>query len=374
MRPAPFLFRRLLGRLTCHEIHRIKEQNSAHVCMDGGSMAVTIKDIARKAGVSHSTVSRALRDEPAIPQQTAQRIKRLAIKMGYVPSAVARGLKTNQSRALGVVVTDIADPFLSEVIRGIEQVVLEAGYSLFLAASYREPDREKAVLHALAERRVDGAIICSSRVGKNHLRELEQFGVPIVLINNQVTGDFAHGIYHDDVWGGRQVTRHLIELGHQHIAFLGNMQGGAASTDRRRGYRAEMKAADIAVRSEWLLRGPNGRPPGGAQGALQFLRLDPRPTALFCFNDMMAIGVLQSLKQAGLRVPRDCSVAGFDDVFLAQYADPPLTTLAQPKHQLGQDAARLMLELLQSDHIERPRAKSIRGELRIRSSTTAPRG
>jgi len=154
VRPAPFLFRRLLGRLTCREIHRIKEQNSAHVCMDGGSMAVTIKDIARKAGVSHSTVSRALRDEPAIPQQTAQRIKRLAIKMGYVPSAVARGLKTNQSRALGVVVTDIADPFLSEVIRGIEQVVLEAGYSLFLAASYREPDREKAVLHALAERRV----------------------------------------------------------------------------------------------------------------------------------------------------------------------------------------------------------------------------
>jgi DNA-binding LacI/PurR family transcriptional regulator len=135
-----------------------------------------------------------------------------------------------------------------------------------------------------------------------------------------------------------------------------------------------MKAAGIAPRTEWVLRGPNGRPPGGAQGALQFLRLDPRPTALFCFNDMMAIGVLQSLKQAGLRVPQDCSVAGFDDVFVAQYADPPLTTLAQPKHQLGQDAARLMLELLQSDHIEGPRAQSIRGELRVRASTTAPRG
>ncbi len=167
-------------------------------------MAITIKDIARQARVSHSTVSRALRNNATIPPRTAQRIKRLAAKMGYVPSAVARSLKTSQSQALGVVVTNIADPFLSEVVRGIEEVVLEAGYSLFLAASNRDAEREKTLLHALAERRVDGAIICSSQVSEEHLRDLEKFGVPMVLVNNQIAGDFAHGIHHDDEWGGER--------------------------------------------------------------------------------------------------------------------------------------------------------------------------
>lgn len=164
-----------------------------HTCAsNGGSVAVTIKDIARKAGVSHSTVSRAPRDSAIITPETTQRIKRLAANMGYVPSAAARSLKTSQSKALGVVVTDIADPFLSEVIRGIEETVVEAGYSLFLAVSNRNAEREKAIVRALAERRADGAILCSSHIGEPHLRELEQFGVPIVLINNQVVGDFAH--------------------------------------------------------------------------------------------------------------------------------------------------------------------------------------
>jgi DNA-binding LacI/PurR family transcriptional regulator len=334
---------------------------------------VTIKDIARRANVSHSTVSRALRDHGAIPTRTADRIKRLAVRMGYVPSAAARSLKTSHSHALGVVVTNISDPFLSEVVRGIEDVVLQAGYSLFLAASHKDNERQHAVLRALAEHRIDGALICSSQVSPADLAGLENFGVPLVLINNQVSGNFAHSISHDDVWGGRLVTRHLIELGHRRIAFLTNARGGQASLDRQAGYLAEMAAHALEVPPAWLLAGPNGLPAGGRAGAEACLGLAPLPSALFCFNDMMALGALQRLKQAGLHMPGDLSVAGFDDVFVSEYADPPLTTFAQPKHQLGRAAAELMLALLQGAAPARPRAKTIRGELCVRASTAAPK-
>lgn len=334
---------------------------------------VTIKDIARRARVSHSTVSRALRGHGAIPPRTADRIKRLALRMGYVPSAAARSLKTSQSHALGVVVTNIADPFLSEVVRGIEDVVLQAGYSLFLAASQPAGDREHSVLRALAEHRIDGAIICSSRVGPADLAGLEKFGVPLVLVNNDVPGDFAHSISHDDVGGGRLVTRHLIELGHRRIVYLAKA-AGRASADRFAGYAAEMAAHGLPTRPAWRLVAPDGRPESGRLAAEAYLALAPRPTALFCFNDLLALGALQRLKQAGLRVPADVSVAGFDDVFVAEFADPPLTTFVQPKHQLGRDAAELLLALLKGVAPDRPRVKTIRGELCVRASTAPPRG
>lgn len=180
------------------------------------------------------------------------------------------------------------------------------------------------------------------------------------------------------MWGGRQITRHLIDLGHRRIAYLGSALGGRASTDRLKGYRAEIRKAGLPLNSTWILSGPDSRPSGGVAGAGQFLKLDPRPTALFCYNDMMALGVLRALKNAGLRVPDDCSVAGFDDVFLAEYSDPPLTTLVQPKHQMGRDAARLLFDLLEAGASaagapDRLHVKSVRGQLLVRASTAPPR-
>ena len=337
-------------------------------------MAITIKDIARRAGVSHSTVSRALRDDPAIPPATTQRLKRLAGRLGYVPSAMARGLKTSHSGVLGVVVSNIADPFLGEVVRGIEAGVLEAGYSLFLSDSHRDADRAKAILRALAERRVEGVIICSSAITPDQLVELGQFGVPLVLVNNLVGGTRAHGLAIDDVHGGRLMTEHLLSLGHRRIAYLGNAIGGQSSLDRCAGYRAALAAAGLDPNPAWELTGPTGRPEGGVAGAEAFLALDPRPTALFCFNDLMALGALQRLKQAGLRVPTDVSVGGFDDIFLAEYADPPLTTINQPKYQLGRDAAALLFSLLKGEHPSEPRVQSLPGALVVRASTAPPPG
>ncbi|MCC7359206.1 MAG: LacI family DNA-binding transcriptional regulator [Anaerolineales bacterium] len=342
-------------------------------------MAITIKDIARRAGVSHSTVSRALRDDPAIPPATTQRLKRLARRLGYVPSAMARGLKTSHSGVLGVVVSNIADPFLGEVVRGIEDGVLDAGYSLFLADSHRDAERAAAILRALTERRVEGVIICSSAITPAQLKALGQFGLPLVLVNNLVAVPpaRAYGLAIDDLHGGRLLTEHLLSLGHRRIAYLGNALGGQASLDRRAGYRAALAAAGLAPHPAWELTGPTGRPEGGVAGAEAFLALEPRPTALFCFNDLMALGALQRLKQAGLRLPQAVSVGGFDDIFLAAYTDPPLTTIAQPKYQLGRDAAALLCSLLSSGAKRSPTAPRIRslpGALVVRGSTAPPPG
>jgi DNA-binding LacI/PurR family transcriptional regulator len=335
-------------------------------------MPITIKDIAHRAAVSHSTVSRALRDNRPTPGRTTQRIKQLATRMGYVPSAAARSLKTSRTRALGVVVTNIADPFLGEVVRGIEDAVRQAGYSLFLAASYHEAEREQQVLHALAEHRVDGVLICSSQIGARHLAELERFGVPVVLVNNQVAGEFAHGIAHGDVAGGRVVTEHLLRLGHRRIAYLGSAASGQTNLDRRTGYQAALADSGIEAHPGWLLSVAGGRPADGLAGAEAFLRLAPRPTALVCFNDMMALGALHQLKVAGVRVPRDVSLTGFDDVFVAQYTDPPLTTFAQPKYQLGRDAAEMLLGLVRGPAPACPHAHSVAGHLVVRASTAPP--
>lgn len=329
-------------------------------------MPVSIKDIARAAGVSHSTVSRALRGHPAISEATRTRVARLAEEMGYSPSAVARGLRTSRTRVVGLVVTHLTDPFLTEVVQGIESLALEAGYSLFLATSNVDPDREMAVVKAFREQRVDGVLVCSSRVGERYLPLLAEGQVPIVLINNQHDGTFAFSVANDDRYGAEQVTRHLVELGHRRIAYLGNTRGGQANTDRLAGYLAALNMAGIPVDSSLILRSPNGRPPGGEVGVQPLLDGECRATALVCYNDMTALGALHRLKQAGWRIPDDLSITGFDDISLAAYADPPLTTFAQPKYELGRYAMQMLLDLMDGGD---GRHVVLRGNLVVRAST-----
>lgn len=334
-------------------------------------MPISIKDIARQAGVSHSTVSRALRNHPAISEATRQRIAALARELGYAPSAVARGLRTSRTQVVGLVVTHLADPFFTEVVHAIEEVAMGAGYSLFLATSNADPEREMAVVRGFRERRVDGVLVGASRVGERYLGLLAESEVPIVLINNQHDGSFAFSVSNDDRYGATRVTEHLIGLGHRRIAYLGNHRGGQADLDRIEGYRDALDAAGIPFDPTLVIHGPNGRPPGGEEGVQPLLTLTPRPTALFCYNDMMAIGALHALKGAGWRIPAELSVAGFDDVQLAAYSDPPLTTLAQPKAELGRRAMQMMLGLLGGEAGENT---LLRGELRVRQSCAPPTG
>jgi len=331
---------------------------------------LSIRDIATAAEVSHSTVSRALQHSPLVKRETAEKICHLAEEMGYCASAIARGLATNHTSTIGVVVTTIADPFVAEIIGGIEETANDHGYSVFLANSMGDSEREIKVVHSFEERRVDGIVVTSSRVGALYTPMLSRMHIPIVLINNQHPGEFVHSVMIANLEASRDATRHLIALGHKRIAYLGDQYGYQSDTERFAGYREALAEAGLPFQPEMVVHG-DGKSEGGMRAVEKLLALPQLPTAVFCYNDMSALGVLRRLQLAGLEVPRDVSVVGFDDLFLAQFCHPPLTTVRQPKRRMGQLAMETLLRLLAGAESEEN--ITVPGELIVRESTAPPR-
>jgi DNA-binding LacI/PurR family transcriptional regulator len=332
-------------------------------------MAVSIKDIARLAGVSHSTVSRALNHSPLIPPATAERIQRIALEKGYTASAVARSLVTRKTKAIGVVVTSIADPFNGEVVAGIEEVANQEGYSVVLATSQADPRREMTVVRSFRERRVDGILVASSRLGAQYQPLSAEMEAPIVLLNNQHPSELAHSVSIDNADGGYQATAHLIALGHRDIAYIGDESGLQSDGERFHGFQSAMKKARLKVRPELIVRG-DGKLEGGKKRAAELLKLPVPPTAIFCYNDMTALGAIEAVQAAALRVGREVSIVGFDDLFFAASLQPPLTSFRQPKKELGKQAMQLLLAILKGQPAQRKVV--LRGELVVRGSSSKP--
>ncbi len=330
----------------------------------------SIKDIARKANVSFSTVSRALQNSPLISRRTAEKIQRIARESGYRASAVARGLVTQRTKTIGVVVTSIADPFVSEVVDGIEECCNQHGYSVFLANSNADPDRERKVVQSFSERRVDGIVVTSSRVGALYIPLLSEMRVPIVLVNNQHPGEFVHSVMIENVQGSRDVTDHLIELGHRRIAYIGDRFGHQSDTERFSGYRKALDSATLQFFPELVFQG-DGKPEAAIVATESLLLLENRPTAIFCYNDMTALGTLRCLHAHGVRVPDDISMVGFDDLFIASYTDPPLTTVRQPRRRMGVLAMQSLLQLTNGENPSH--VITVPAELVIRESSAPPR-
>jgi DNA-binding LacI/PurR family transcriptional regulator len=335
-----------------------------------GHRPASIKDIARMAGVSHSTVSRALQNSPLVNRATVEEIQRIAHEVGYRASAVARGLVTRKTRTIGVVVTTISDPFVSEVVSGIERAANDHGYSVFLADSNADPTREQNVAHSFAERRVDGIVVTSSRVGALYTPLLSKMGVPIVLINNQHPGEFVYSVMIENLQGSRKATDHLIGLGHRRIGYIGDRYGHQSDTERFAGYREALELSALPFVPELVVHG-DGKPEGGGLAMNTLLSLREPPTGVFCYNDMTALGALHAIRMHGLQVPADVSLIGFDDLFFATYISPQLTTVRQPMRQMGQLAFESLLPLMSG---EKP-AGSIKvpAELIVRESTAPPR-
>jgi len=329
-------------------------------------MAVSIKDIAKVAGVAPSTVSRALSDHPRISHETKERVRRIARDMEYTPSLLARSLVRQDTATIGVVITSVSDPFLTNVVTSIEEVAQEQGYSVLLSSSYLDPERELEVVSSFHGRRTRGIIVIGSQIDTGYLHMHDRFPLPIVLTNCPI---YPYSVCTDNLAGARQAVEHLVQLGHRRIAYIANRRSHRSNLDRLTSYQQVLEAQRIPVEEDLIMEGDGTL--GGGNAAVQALwsRTQP-PTAVFCFNDMTAIGVLSALRQAETRVPEDVSVVGFDDVEFAAYCYPPLTTVRQPTDLMGQRLMHMLLALIRGQEDVEP--EILPGELVIRESTGDP--
>jgi DNA-binding LacI/PurR family transcriptional regulator len=312
----------------------------------GRARRATIRDVARLAAVSHQTVSRVINGENSIAVATRARVERAIAELHFRPSHIARSLVSRRTRTVGLVVGDVASPFFPDVVRGVEDVVSPAGYTLVLSSSRREPERELRNVRHLLERSVDGLILGAPQVEPGELADLAgRAGVPMVLLNRDVQGRHVAAVWVDWRTITAEVVAYLAGLGHRRVGLLVPTREGARLGNREDWYRPALAAAGLEPDPALVAREAISTE-GGQRGAARLLDRPDRPTAVICHNDAMAIGLLQAAAHRGVRVPRDLSIVGWDDVAYAELVTPPLTTVRVPRYELGQIAARRLLALL----------------------------
>jgi LacI family transcriptional regulator len=308
---------------------------------------ITMSDVARESGVSLMTVSRVVNDKGEVSAATRQRVLDVIDRLGYRPSGIARGLATQRTGTLGLVVPDISNPFFSEVARGAEHEAYAADYNVFLCNTEEETQRELAALESLEEKRVDGIVLCSSRLENGELRDALAHHPAVVLANRRLEpagSDNEVGVVMlADVCGGRMATQHLLDGGHRAIGFLAGPPASRSGCHRAEGYRSALDAADVAYNASWS-RHCSPTVEGGRETARSLLTDHPELTALFCYNDLVAVGALQAGAELGRALPDDLAIVGFDDIPLAALVTPALTTCRVPRYELGARAMRLLLD------------------------------
>jgi LacI family transcriptional regulator/LacI family repressor for deo operon, udp, cdd, tsx, nupC, and nupG len=328
-------------------------------------MSVSIYDIAKAANVSPSTVSRALQGHPRIGTETKTRIQTLAKKMGYIPSAVAQSLITNKTWTIGMVVTTVADPVVADILDGVEEVAQEAGYSVFLSNSRNDPRREVAVVETFQRRRVDAVIDVASRMGSTYSAKLNQLEVPIVLVEHQEYNNYHHSVSTDNKGGAKAAIDHLLGLGHRRIGFVGAIDRPKSNDERLLGYKMALEQANIPAIPELIsLPDSDHDYERGRLGLADMLAA--QATAVFCYNDRTAIGLLKGWVQRGITIPQQLSIVGFDDIGTTSYLRPALTTIRQPRVKMGQIAMQMTLDLLDG---QTPENATLPVELIIRQTT-----
>ena len=331
---------------------------------------VSIRDVAKLAKVSTATVSRTLSDPEVVSESTRQRVMAAVEKTGYVVNPMARGLRTQKTGTVLVLVPDIGNPFFSQIIQGIESAAHADGYRILLGDTQGNRARERDYAKLAEQRQVDGIILLGASIPFGNTdasswpplvigcEYFQDRSIPTVRIDNQAAA--------------AEACAHLIELGHRRIGYLNGPPRSPLCIDRLAGYRAALRAAGIKYEAA-LVAGGDFTLEAGVAGMKQLLQLPKPPTAVFCASDEMALGAIRAAKEHGLKVPEDLSVVGFDDIQFAAYSDPPLTTIRQPRAEIGQRVMKLMVQLARgkvpagADTVILPHALMRRG------STRAPR-
>jgi len=330
----------------------------------GSGDMVGIKDVARRAGVSIGTVSNVVNRPHVVSAATRSRVNSVIEELGYVRDESARQLRAGSSRTLALLVLDLGNPFFVDVARGAEEAAHEAGLNMITCNSAQRVDRETSYLAMLAEQRVRGVLL--SPVGAT-AEGLGRSGIPYVFVDRKATGGECCSVSVDDVLGGALAARHLTDQGHTRIAFVNGPSVLVQCREREEGVRkalAEVPEHDLTVLEVAALDVASGRDAGA-----RILALDPRPTAVFCANDLLALGVLQAMVAAGVRVPEELAIVGYDDIEFASAAAVPLTSIRQPAARIGETAARLLIEETSGEDGHEHRSVVFSPELVVRDST-----
>lgn len=309
---------------------------------------VTMADVAREAGVSLMTVSRVINEKGDVSDDTRQRVLTVVERMDYRPSGIARSLATHRTGTIGLVVPDISNPFFADVARGVADAAYLENYSVFLCSSDEEPERELEFVASLEEKRVDGLIVCSSRLPRQDLTVALTRHTNVVLINRRANDLGAGAVLADDETGARMIVEHFVRRGHKNIALLAGPSASYSGKARLSGYRSVLETSGIAWQPD-LVRHCAPTADGGAEAAEALLTERPDITALFCYNDLVAVGALRTCTSRSLEVPARIAIAGFDDIAIAALVNPPLTTCRVPRYDIGVQANRLLLNQINSE-------------------------
>lgn len=325
----------------------------------------TIADVATRSGVSTATVSRVLSGASSARPSTRARVLAAARELDYRPSAVARALKVQATRTIGLLVTDINNPFFPQLVSAIEAEAVSRGYGLVLSNTSDDPARELAALDLLIERRVDGIMVASSRAMRRHASLLREIGVPVVLLNSgRVEG--LPSIDTAQRRGARLAADHLLELSHRRIGHITAPRTNAAAADRLAGVRDAVRA--FGEDAELFVADGDSHVEGGAAAASRLVTI-AGCSGIVCYNDLTAIGAIRGVRSAGLDVPQDVSIVGFDDIDLAAWIDPPLTTVRQPTDEMGRWAVERLVGLATGSKPVEPDSVHLEPRLVVRGST-----
>ena len=309
-------------------------------------MNPTIKDVANLAGVHPSTVSRVINDNSRISEKTKNKVLLIIKKLGYTPNAIARGLKTKRTQTLGMLIPDITNPFFAELARGVEDAANKNNFNVILCNTDDKLKKERTYLEILRGKRVDGLILGTAHIRDKSILELEKKKFPYILVSRNIEGLDKNCVIVDDVAGGIMVTEYLTKLGHRRIAHITGPLKTRSALNRLKGYKLALKKYEIEYRDELVGEG-DFRIKGGYQVMKRFLKLAEPPTAIFAANDLLALGAIQVILKKKYHIPEDFCIIGFDDIRLASFVYPPLTTVRQPMLEMGALAVKMLLKIIE---------------------------
>jgi LacI family transcriptional regulator len=309
---------------------------------------VTIRDIANAVGVSKMTVSRALNNKPRVSAETKAKVLKAAKELNYIPNRLARSLATQETEMLGVIVTNSANPYYAELIRGIEDTASANSYSVVLCSTDEDADKERTCLRLLKERRADGLILTPTQKSTKEILALKEENVTFVLMNRRFTEIKTDYVLSDNIEGSYLAVTHLIQVGHKRIAHIGGPEEISTAEERLIGYKNALRQNNIDFDAELFVRSEL-KPENMDSLVSKLLTLEQKPTAIFVYNDFLAIGVLAALKDRGLRMPDDIAVVGYDDIEVASILE--LTTVSQMRYELGKRAVQILLKRIRNREV-----------------------